>query len=53
MRGTHTGYGVYGEPTGNPIRIIGISHHVIRDGLIENEWTIFDEFALLKQIVAG
>ena len=42
--------GVYGEPTGNAIRIIGISHHVIKDGLIENEWSIFDEFALLKQI---
>ena len=52
MRGTHTGYGVYGEPTGNPIRVIGISHHLIRDGLVENEWSIFDEFALLKQIFA-
>lgn len=52
MRGTHTGYGVYGEPTGNPIRIIGVSHHIIRDGLITNEWSVFDEFALLKQIVA-
>ena len=45
MRGTHTGYGVYGEPTGNPIRIIGISHHSHqRRTLIENEWSIFDEF---------
>ena len=52
MRGTHTGYGVYGEPTGNRIRILGISHHMIKDGLIQNEWTIFDEFALLKQIYA-
>ncbi len=52
MRGTHTGYGVYGEPTGNPIRIMGVSHHVIRDERVENEWTIFDEFALLKQIFA-
>ncbi len=52
MRGTHTGYGMYGEPTGKPIRIIGISHHLIRDGLVQNEWTLFDEFALLKQIYA-
>ena len=52
MRGTHTGYGLYGEPTGNPIRILGISHHLIQDGLIQNEWTLFDEFALLKQIYA-
>ena len=52
MRGTHTGYGNYGEPTGNPIRIIGVSHHIIQDGRITDEWTVFDEFALLKQIYA-
>jgi len=52
MSGTHTGYGVYGEPTGNPIRLMGFSHHVIRDGRIESESTVFDEFVLLKQIVA-
>ena len=50
MRGTHTGYGMYGEPTGNPIRIIGATHHIIKDGRVENEWSIFDEFALLRQI---
>ncbi len=52
MRGTHTGYGIYGEPTGNPIQIIGISHHVIVDGQVVKEWTVFDEFALLMQIYA-
>ena len=50
MRGTHTGYGMYGEPTGNPIRIIGTTHHIIKDGRVENEWSIFDELALLRQI---
>ncbi len=50
MRGTHTGFGNYGEPTGNPIDIMGISHHLIQDGKIQSEWTIFDEFELLKQI---
>ena len=52
LRGTHTGYGVYGEPTGKPIRIIGVSHHVIQDERIASEWTVFDEFALLRQIYA-
>ncbi len=52
LRGTHTGYGVYGEPTGNPIRLLGVSHHLIIDGLIREEFTRFDEFALLKQIYA-
>ncbi len=50
MRGTHTGYGIYGEPTGQPIQIMGVSHHLIKDGKVQNEWTLFDEFALLKQI---
>jgi len=50
MRGTHTGYGIYGEPTGQPIEILGVSHHLIYDGKIQNEWTLFDEFELLKQI---
>ena len=50
MRGTHTGYGIYGEPTGNSIQIMGVSHHLIQNGRIQKEWTLFDEFALLKQI---
>ena len=50
MRGTHTGYGIYGEPTGNQINLMGISHHLIKNGKIHNEWTLFDEFSLLKQI---
>lgn len=50
MKGTHTGYGIYGEPTGQRINILGVSHHLIRNQKIHNEWTLFDEFALLKQI---
>lgn len=50
MRGTHTGYGIYGEPTGQSIDILGVSHHLIKDGKIQTEWTLFDEFELLKQI---
>lgn len=50
MHGTHTGFGIYGAPTGQPIEIIGVSHHLIQDGKIQREWTLFDEFELLKQI---
>jgi len=50
MRGTHTGFGIYGEPTGQSIDILGVSHHLIKDGKIQSEWTLFDEFELLKQI---
>ncbi len=50
MMGTHTGPGVYGQPTGKPIRIMGVSHHLVEDGMFVQEWTLFDEFALLKQL---
>lgn len=50
MQGTHTGPGIYGEPTGKSIRIMGMSHHIVENGRFTHEWTLFDEFALLKQI---
>jgi len=50
MQGTHTGFGNYGEPTGQRINILGISHMLIQDERIQQEWMLFDEFALLKQI---
>lgn len=50
MQGTHSGYGNYGEPTGRRINILGISHMLIQEGRIQQEWTLFDEFALLKQL---
>ncbi|NDJ60382.1 MAG: ester cyclase [Chloroflexi bacterium] len=52
MQGTHTGPGVYGKPTGKPIQIIGITHQQILGGRVVQEWTLFDEFALLKQLYA-
>ena len=50
FQGTHEGYGPYGAPTGRRMFLIVISHHTIRNGKIAQEWTIFDEFALLKQL---
>jgi len=49
-QGTHDGPGIYGEPSGARIRIMGISHQWIRAGKIVEEWMMYDEFALLKQI---
>jgi predicted ester cyclase len=48
--GTHDGPGVYGAPTGKPVRVMGITHHLIEGGRFVKEWTVFDELALLKQI---
>lgn len=52
MQGTHTGPGFYGKPTGKRIQILGITHHLIEQCRITREWTVFDEFALLKQLYA-
>ncbi len=49
--GTHRGVGMYGRPTGRRIRTWGISQYLIRDGRITEEWTMFNEFELLQQIL--
>lgn len=48
--GTHTGHGIYGEPGGKPVKIMGISHAFVKDRKIIEEWTVFDELNLLCQI---
>ena len=50
LQGTHEGPGMYGEPTGQRITLMGITHQVVKDGKFVKEWTVFDEFALLKQL---
>ena len=52
MAGTHTGHGIYGQPTGKRIQIMGVTHHHVKNGKFIKEFTLFDEFALLKQIYA-
>ena len=49
--GTHRGYGVYGPPTGCPIYMWGISQHYIQNERIVEEWTLFNEFVVLQQIL--
>ncbi len=50
LQGSHTGPGHYGPPTGKRVQLLGFTHFLIKDGKFVKEWTIFDEFALLKQI---
>ncbi len=50
--GTHGGPSVYGKPTGKPVQIMGITHHHIQNNKFVQEWTIFDELSVLKQIRA-
>ena len=50
LQGTHKGAGPYGDPTGQPFYLLGISHHTLQDGRFVEEWTYFDEVALLAQL---
>ena len=50
--GTHSGHGRYGEPSGVPVALLGISHFELRDGLIVNEWLVVDETAVHAQLAA-
>lgn len=49
--GTHTGYGIYGKPTGRRVRMWGISHLAIQNGKIVEDWTMFNEFFVLQQLL--
>ncbi len=52
VRGTHTGFGAFGTPTGAPVYIMGLSHAWIVDGRVTMEWITIDEVVLWKQILA-
>jgi predicted ester cyclase len=50
MEGHNTGWGSLGEPSGKRLFVLGISHYHVKNGQIVDEWTIYDELALLTQI---
>ena len=51
LHGTYSGVPLYGKPTGSRVKILGASHYEFRDGKILREWRIYDEIAVLAQIV--
>lgn len=52
VRATHSGFGHFGEPTGAPVYVMGLSHAEIVDGKVRSEWIVTDEVAIWKQIIA-
>lgn len=48
--GTYCGAPKYGPNTGKPVQILGCSHFLFHDGLIVEEFRVYDELALLVQI---
>ena len=53
MEGHHLGYGLFGPPTGHRLFVLGMTHFHLVNGLITEEWTVYDELALLTQIKMG
>ena len=49
--GAHRGYGPYGEPTDREAHIWGITQWLINDNQVQKEWTVFNEFGILMQIL--
>lgn len=50
LAGKHTGTRLYGAPTGAKVLILGESHYRTNNGMIEEEWTVFDELSVLTHI---
>jgi steroid delta-isomerase-like uncharacterized protein len=51
-QGTHQGELMGAAPTGNPVRITGITIHRIEEGKIVEEWENWDALGLMQQIGA-
>ncbi len=50
VEGNHDGAGAFGNPSGAPIYIMGISHVEVIDQQIIREWVLIDELAIHRQI---
>jgi predicted ester cyclase len=53
LAGVHDGPALYGSPSGRDCYILAVTHWSVRNGQIREEWTVFDEVALLRQIEGG
>ena len=48
--GYHEGEGLFGQPTQKPVHVSIICHYLITDGVIIEEWMVFDAFDVLCQV---
>jgi hypothetical protein len=53
MKGTYSGTPLYGPTNRAPLNILGSSHFEFRQGKIVREYRIYDEIAMIAQILAG
>lgn len=53
LAGRHARSGVYGEPTGRDLLVMGVGHYRLRDDRVIEDITVFDELAVLRQLAGG
>ena len=51
--GTHRGPGILGPPSGRQVRLWGLTHLLVREEQIIEEWTVTNEFYVRASLVAG
>ena len=51
--GHHFGHGALGPPTGQPLFVMGMTHLHVVDRRVVDDWTVYDEMALLTQVKLG
>ena len=51
LKGKHSGWGCFGQPTGADIYVLGISHAEFGPWGLRREYTLFDETSVWKQIL--
>ncbi|MGR3485438.1 MAG: ester cyclase [Paracoccaceae bacterium] len=51
--GAHRGNGPYGPPTGREVHLSGLTHWQIENGRVTREWTGFNEFGVLMQLLGA
>ena len=53
LDGHHLGHGTLGPPTGQRVFVMGVTHlHVVNRRIVD-DWTVYDELAMLTQIKLG
>lgn len=53
LRGLHEGIGTFGQPTGKPVEILGITHYQVENGKIVEAWEIYDAVEVMRQLRLG
>jgi predicted ester cyclase len=51
LMGQHTGFGIFGAPTGAPIHVMGFTHAEFGPWGLRREFSLWDEVSIWKQIL--